>query len=72
MNKTQKDCADLLLLKASMASKGRISKLRRSVSSSNIILPIMRRCLKGRNSKLRRLRRLTTLSFYRGNGEEKQ
>jgi len=38
-------------LKASGASKGRISKLRRS--SSNII--IMLRCVKGRNSKLRRL-----------------
>jgi len=39
-----------LLLKAFDASKGRISKLRHS--SSNII--IMLRCVKGRNSQLRR------------------
>jgi len=56
MIKTQKNCADLLLLKASDASKRRMSKLRRS--SSNII--IMLRCVKGRNSNLRRF---TTVNY---------
>jgi len=57
MIKTQKNCADLLLLKATEASKGLISKLRRSYS--NIII-IMLRCVKGRNSKLRRF---TSVSY---------
>jgi len=46
----------------SVALKGGISKLQRS--SSNII--IIMRCVKGRNSKLQRLRWLTTLCLYRG------
>jgi len=67
--KTQKSCADLLLLKASDASKGRISKLRRS--SSNIIITL--HCAKVCNSKLRRFTSVNYSFFISWkNGEEKQ
>jgi len=64
MIETQKNCADILLLKAFDTSKVRISKLRRS--TSNII--IMLRCVKGYDV----LRRLTTFYLYRGKIVEKQ
>jgi len=57
MIKTQKNSADLLLLKAFDASKGCISKLRRSSSS----IMIMLRCVKGRNSQLRRF---TSVNYF--------
>jgi len=57
MIKTQKNCADLLLLKAFDASKGRISNLRRFLS--NII--IMLRFVKDRNSQLRHF---TSVNYF--------